>query len=199
VRRVRKVLGTMGILACTLLLAGIPGACSSSKSGIGSGSGGNVGGTKQGQGGAADMGGAIGSGGATGGAAGSGGAVGTGGTAGSTTSSGTAGTKGAGGDGTGDDGVEAPGLGLDRDPWTLRFFPLEMSNFVAGALLYFFYRKFKSRLTARPVPLPVVYLGVLVYLGLLNVLPGEFIFVTADELSFHPQSKHQILLGEFFA
>jgi len=39
VRRVRKVLGTMGALACTLFLAATPAACSTSKTGIGSGSG----------------------------------------------------------------------------------------------------------------------------------------------------------------
>jgi hypothetical protein len=113
VRRVRKVLETMGVLTGALFLAGIPAACGVSKSGIESNSGGNrgVGGSTQGHGGAADSGGAIGSGGATGGAAGSGGVVGTGGTAGSTTSTGTAGRKGAGGDGTGGMGTGGMGKG----------------------------------------------------------------------------------------
>ena len=94
-------MGTMGVLASALLVAGIPAGCGVSKSGIESGKGGNAGfgGGTQGHGGA------IASGGAAGGAAGSGGAVASGGAAGSTTSTGTAGRKGSGGDGTGGTGT----------------------------------------------------------------------------------------------
>jgi peptidoglycan/LPS O-acetylase OafA/YrhL len=49
-------------------------------------------------------------------------------------------------------------LGWTHDPWTYRFFPLELAFFLAGSLAYQLYRRIRTRIAARRVLLPAMAL-----------------------------------------
>ncbi len=63
--------------------------------------------------------------------------------------------------------------GYDRDPWTYRFFPLELAFFCAGSYAYTVYRGLKAVQVPRWLP-PAVTLGTIALLLSFNSLPGPY-------------------------